>query len=427
MRGRLQRTFVLLLGLGAVTGCGVHMEPLMPTPVVFTERGLDPLAHIPARERWIPRRVYYATNRKRSDNFQRIDYGNAPSTRVSLGLALIGFGDSTMTWSDLARISTSAERADRVDLSIAGIVEAGHFETDSTLEEAAGPTGAGWLLEDLNDAIDDSRDDDVLVYVHGAKVNFYNACAFAAQLDHFMGRDMTSLAFAWPTRQNILSYGLGSDVNRAYQAAESLASLLELVAAETDARRIHVLSWSAGGRVTTRALALLRERHAGESDDAVRTRLRLGTVYFAAGDVPTSEFIEALPAIHAIVERPVVTASDDDGALKSASLLMGGGGRIGQTGSDITPEQVELILSMDRLELINVSRGQESRGFDITGHRYWFNHPWASSDVLVAIRTDLKPAERGLAQAEYPISWAIPDDYPLRLQKALSRVGLRRW
>ena len=69
MRCRLHRTFVLLLGFGALTGCGVHMEPLMPTPVVFTERGLDPLAHIPARERWIPRRVYYATNRKRSDNF----------------------------------------------------------------------------------------------------------------------------------------------------------------------------------------------------------------------------------------------------------------------------------------------------------------------------------------------------------------------
>ena len=69
-----------------------------------------------------------------------------------------------------------------------------------------------------------ARDKDILVYVHGAKVNFYNACAFAAQLDHFMGRDMTSMAFAWPTRQNILAYGTGADLKRAYRAARALAS-----------------------------------------------------------------------------------------------------------------------------------------------------------------------------------------------------------
>jgi esterase/lipase superfamily enzyme len=77
-------------------------------------------------------------------------------------------------------------------------------------------------LSDLNYAINSARNKDLIVYVHGAKVNFYNACAFTAQLDHFMGRDMTSLAFAWPTHQNIFSYGVGTDLKRAYRAAEAL-------------------------------------------------------------------------------------------------------------------------------------------------------------------------------------------------------------
>ncbi len=51
MRGRLRGTFALLLGLGALAGCGVHMEPLMPTPILYSGHGLDPLAHIPPRER----------------------------------------------------------------------------------------------------------------------------------------------------------------------------------------------------------------------------------------------------------------------------------------------------------------------------------------------------------------------------------------
>ncbi|MCH8169023.1 MAG: alpha/beta hydrolase, partial [Proteobacteria bacterium] len=132
------------------------------------------------------------------------------------------------------------------------------------------PARAGdvrWLLENLSDAIGQARDKDVLIYVHGAKVNFYNACAFTAQLDHFMGRDMTSVAFSWPTRQNIFSYAFGSDVRRAYDSGAALATLIELLAMVTPARRIHVLCWSAGGRVTTRALTTLRERHPDEDED----------------------------------------------------------------------------------------------------------------------------------------------------------------
>ena len=39
----------------------------------------------------------------------------------------------------------------------------------------------------------------------------------------------------------------------------ALAALIELVADHTDAERIHVLSWSAGARVTMTALGGLRE------------------------------------------------------------------------------------------------------------------------------------------------------------------------
>ena len=86
-----------------------------------------------------------------------------------------------------------------------------------------------------------------------------------------------------------------------------------------------------------------------------------------------------------------------------------------------------MIRSQDRLEIVDVSQGREERGFDITGHRYWFNHPWASSDVLLAIRTDLTPIERGLEPGEFPGVWIMPWDYPQRLAESLRTAELRKW
>lgn len=43
----------------AVTGCGgPSIQPLMPTPALYTEPGVSPLAHVPEDQRWKPRRVY---------------------------------------------------------------------------------------------------------------------------------------------------------------------------------------------------------------------------------------------------------------------------------------------------------------------------------------------------------------------------------
>jgi esterase/lipase superfamily enzyme len=415
---------VLLLALAGCAG-GPSLQPLMPTPILFSALGFSPLDHVPEEQRWTPRRVYYATTRRREDDLQRIDYGNDESDRISLGMTLIGFGSPQLSWSDLSEYSKQEERGDVVDLAIAGLLEIGSFSPATGVSASADDTGAlSWLMNDMSSAIRTSRDDDLLVYVHGAKVNFYNASAFAAQLDHFMGRDMTSLAFSWPTRQNIVAYGSGADLARGYRAAPALASLLEELAAGTPARRIHIVCWSAGGRVVTAALKTLHEWHA-DSASELRDRFRLGTVYYAAADVPVEEFVEALPAINDLASRIVVTLSSGDGALAMAKATMGGGRRIGQREHELDAEQRAVIGAADRLEVVDVSRDWEGRGFDITGHRYWFDHPWASTDVVLSVRSDFTPEERGLAPTENGLLWSIPPDYPERLRETLSQADLR--
>lgn len=414
---------ILILSFAACSGPSV--QPLMPTPVLFSELGFSPMDHIPKEQRWTPRRVYYATTRARENDLQRLNYGNMEAKDISLGMTLVGFGAPQLSWSDLSDYSSQDERSDMVDLTISGLVEIGKFTPSAEPRGALDESGAlGWLMNDLNSSIASSRDNDLLIYVHGAKVNFYNASAFAAQLDHFMGRDMTSLAFSWPTRQSIIAYGSGGDVKRAYRAAPALTSLLEELAKGSQARRIHIVCWSAGGRVVTSALQELHDRHAGNGDD-LREKFRLGTVYYAAADVPASEFVEALPAINKLVSRTVVTVSSKDGALEMAKVFMGGDTRIGQRASDLSAEQIAVITAADRLEVVDVSRDWEGRGFDITGHRYWFDHPWASTDVVLSVRSDFSPRERGLAPTEQKLLWSIPVNYPQRLRESFGQRELR--
>ncbi|MEE4279694.1 MAG: hypothetical protein V2I82_14605 [Halieaceae bacterium] len=82
-------------------------------------------------------------------------------------------------------------------------------------------------------------------------------------------------------------------------------------------------------------------------------------------------------------------------------------------------------MAAEKLEVIDVSRNWEGRGFDITGHRYWFDHPWASTDLILAIRSDLGPKDRGLDPTELDLLWSIPADYPDRLRNSLTRDKLR--
>jgi esterase/lipase superfamily enzyme len=233
------------------------------------------------------------------------------------------------------------------------------------------------------------------------------------------------MAFSWPTRQNIIAYGTGGDVNRAYRHSAALVALIERLARDSIARRIHIVTWSAGGRLVTRALSDLHARHVDNGHD-LRERLRLGTVYFAAADVPGDEFITALPLIDELVQRIVVTSSSNDGALRMARRFMGGDQRIGQLrDGPLEDEQLDTVLQAERLEVIDMSRGADQRGFDITGHRYWFNHPWASSDLVLAIRSDLDADERALEQQSASILWALPADYPQRLSRLLTQPDLQ--
>ena len=53
-----------------------------------------------------------------------------------------------------------------------------------------------------------------------------------------------------------------------------------------------------------------------------------------------------------------------------------------------------------------------------TSHTFWYDHPWASNDVLLTLLFHLSPPRRALDPATAPSGaayWTFPEDYPARM------------
>lgn len=87
---------------------------------------------------------------------------------------------------------------------------------------------------------------------------------------------------------------------------------------------------------------------------------------------------------------------------------------------EIATEQASRFLrSHPRLRVIDVSNA----GGAVSGSGYLRESPWVSSDVVLSLRYDLAPEERGLTRAPGSPIWTFPDDY---LERAGGGAGSSR-
>ena len=415
------RAWVLAWAAGGLAGvgCSTHPEPLMETPVLFHDAAEAPCAGHPDVGAEAAVELFYATTRERNGNGSEDGHGYtaAPAERMSFGRARVRLGPEGTDWDFVDRLCVTEERPEQYHLDF---LEA--FEAAAPLHDALPAPGhdpaLDTFLAELDAAIAASSSGDLLVYVHGTKVDFTRPLKRSAELAHYAGNRFPVLVFGWPAHSNIFSYVFGSDREHAESAAGPLEGLLELLAARTHAGRIHVLAYSAGCETASRALESLRGDHAEEQRAELRDKLRIGTVVLASGDVERHAFDHRAPAIHDLAERLVVYMSDSDSALEAAEKWMTAGVRLGDDREPLDAQEVALYASLPRLELVDVSVYQQDRGFDITGHHYWYRHPWVSSDLLTLLCMELAAGERGLTRHPNSHSWGYPADFPERVRAA---------
>lgn len=435
MHAQCSRTTRALLGIlwvCLIVGCSTYNPlTLMPTPLLYQNTGFDPFEHLRAELKNVDAQVFYATNRGTDGTHANPAFNDDLDDRLHLGKATVHMGEPETDWDALKKLSLAGVSTTVVPLSLqrveplAEVPIAGTDKPDLT--DARLPPDAQKFFDGINAELALAVDKEIMVYVHGAKVGFDNSAVLTAEIDHFAGRDFVGVAFSWPAHKNIVSYLLGIDVNHALNSSIALRRLLELLAEHTQAQHINIISYSAGGRVVSKALLEMRTQNAELDSAALQRKFRLGSVVFAAADVPVDRFLDRLPAVSDLATEVVITVSDKDDALMAAKRYMGGTVRTGSEQAEATEADFIEKQHLRNVEIIDVSMGHDNRGFDIVGHHYWYRHPWISSDMVFLLRTDLPAAQRGLTASEIEGVWYLSPDYPHNIKDAASAALHDLW
>ena len=427
---RLSRRFLVgLVVLPILVGCASGKQdkiPFMPPPAFLQNAEVPPFQDpSPVTAPGDPRILYATLRQPATHGGEDRFYTAERAAELRLGTSRVVLGRSDVTWEMARRMSILKNATDQYPLQVADVEEFGVL--DRTLHPILAPGSSAtpdplprWrFVSAVNERLSRSRDPDIFIYVHGYKVNFENPVLVSAELWHFLGYEGVFLPFAWPSHREALAYF--GDTESARYSAMFLRELIEFLAEETTARRIHILGYSAGTRLVGAALHQLALRNGHRSPEEIRQRLRLGNVILVGSDIDKGIFINYLmDGLLRVQDRLTVYESPKDKALGLAVLAFGRN-RVGQLNpADLSPAARQFLRESDAIALINVTNAP---GYDHgNGHSYFRDSPLVSSDILATLRYDLGPAKRGLTQNPESGVWEFPTDYLARLENVIYGV-----
>lgn len=394
---------------------------LMPAPDVYRNGGIgsfpnqDPFARLPYSG------MLYATDRMPAAQGEAEHYySNDRGHLMRLGVAGIKLGDGQINWEEARRISMLKDRTEKFPLKVTGVEELGALERSHTIlsppdkKVADGQAPGDRFASYINQKLHASQQKDIFIYVHGYKVVFENPVLVAMELWHFLGYSGTFIAYAWPSTPSKLAYF--ADLETATASVRNFRVFLEYLAENTRADQIHIIGYSAGTRLVLKALQQLALMHHDETRRTIRKKLRIGNIVLVGSDIDPQVFTMHLAdGILKLPSQLTVYMSEQDKALNMSKRLLGRK-RLGQAWfkDHIDPAVLERLTADNVLSLINVTGAQGSA--TANGHRYLRKSPWVSSDILLTLKHNLKPAERGLKNSADDPVWSFPSDYTERLK-----------
>jgi esterase/lipase superfamily enzyme len=269
---------------------------------------------------------------------------------------------------------------------------------------------------------------ETVIYVPGYRATFDQVITLMGAWAHYLGRSSAVVAFSWPTGTQAWNYFL--DCRRARAYIPDIERLVALIAEGSTARRLNLIAFSCGSPLLAEALVQLRNRHPGDDHQALQRRYRIGNIIFVAADIDLTTFARSyVQPLSDLAVRLQVYVSENDLALKFASLLAGAS-RLGRPRiQELTRADLETLASNERLVGIDVARvygAHELTG--MRGHGYWVANERISTDVLLSMIYPFSPAWRGLVHKPGRSMWTFPEDYPQRVGDAVYQAvpALRR-
>ena len=205
--------------------------------------------------------------------------------------------------------------------------------------------------EQLQQHVESSPSNDILLFVHGYNSSFEDAARRAAQLAYDLDFDGTPMMYSWPSQASTMSYTVDEAVVRL--SGRRMARFLREIVEEAGADRIHLIAHSMGNRALIEAL----ERLAAEQQDAASEPM-FGQIVFTAPDVDRDFFTEAVQGLQGSAERITLYASENDLALRTSAVLHGAP-RAGLAGKGIVSAA-----GIDTIDMSDIDA-------DLLGHGYF--------------------------------------------------------
>ena len=216
--------------------------------------------------------------------------------------------------------------------------------------------------EQLQQHVESSPSNDILLFVHGYNSSFEDAARRAAQLAYDLDFDGTPMMYSWPSQASTMSYTVDEAVVRL--SGRRMARFLREIVAEAGADRIHLIAHSMGNRALVEALERLAAEQQGEASEPM-----FGQIIFTAPDVDRDFFTEAVQGLRGSAERITLYASENDLALRSSAVLHGAP-RAGLAGKTIVSAA-----GIDTIDMSDIDA-------DLLGHGYFAAKEGAIYDLF---------------------------------------------
>lgn len=232
--------------------------------------------------------------------------------------------------------------------------------------------------EELAEAVTESGNENLLLYIHGYNVSFEDAAINSAQLSYDLGFSGTSVFFSWPARGDFPTYV--ADVESARASERHLQGMLNTIISRTGANRVYIIAHGLGARLTSRVMkdVLL-------VDPAFRSRLE--EIVLVAPDIDGREFRNDLLPYIGNVDSPVtIYASPEDSVLGASSCLRGSNQQGSNAASEFVAPGVESINSM-------------AADTSLSGHAGYQDRRSIIADIQDLFRNDTRANSRHLLTA----------------------------
>ncbi|MFK7790008.1 MAG: alpha/beta hydrolase [Phycisphaeraceae bacterium] len=402
-------------------------RPPMVMPTMFKAGQVAPLVDTPEQWRTNEHTIFYATDRKfiQKDSSLGV-YNHQRNDSLALGQLKIGIGDPD-AWKRFDAAMQAKPTGERPDPTMNAIKPLGRMQwgpAGKTPHTTDAPSERAFIKE-LNTALQQSNGKEITIYFHGFKNSFEEAALTAAELSLYSGGLGPYILYSWPSLDSLFEYSHDRDSVR-YTTAHA-RRFIELLAEEIDeghlsATKINFIAHSSGAEIVGSVLRELGLMSFGRSPEQRKTQWKIGNVILIAPDISTDVARERIlkEDLRGMYENIVVYSSNNDTALRWASRVLYRTPRIGSIDeSDLTDADRLWLNQAENVALISVDAQHNADPVWHSHHRF---SGAALSDLLLCLRSDLPPAERGLIRQEGEIIWHFADDYEQRVTEAAIKV-----